>query len=62
MLTCWLFGHRYEYELKRGPNEIALICTKCGQWRTLVEIQLATPSLNCKPSAPPRSSPDSECL
>lgn len=43
MLICWLFGHRYEYELKRGRDEISLICVKCGKWRTLIEVQLAEP-------------------
>jgi hypothetical protein len=57
MLTCWLFGHRYEYELKLGPSQISLICTKCGNWRTLTEIQIS-PSPGCTPSAPPRSNPD----
>ena len=38
MMTCWLFGHRYEYELKHG-GDLSLICTKCGHWRVLVEVK-----------------------
>ena len=43
MLACWLFGHRYDYELKRG-GELSLICTKCGKWRNLINIEVRRPS------------------
>jgi hypothetical protein len=41
MLSCWIFGHRYEYELKSKGGELSLICTKCGDWRTLIKNKIA---------------------
>jgi hypothetical protein len=62
MLTCWIFGHRYEYEL-RESGCLWLICTKCGEWKMLIETQFVAggkmvrpiPSPNYTPSAPPNS-------
>jgi hypothetical protein len=42
MLFCWLFGHRYDYELNRRKS-LALICTKCGHWLVLIETETAEP-------------------
>jgi len=39
-MFCWLFGHRYDYELHIG-SDLSLICTKCGHWKTLVEAKAA---------------------
>ncbi len=47
MWICWLFGHRYDYDVKR-PDWHALICTRCGNARVVYQI-IAEAKPNSKP-------------
>jgi hypothetical protein len=41
VIFCWLFGHRYDYDIKK-PEMLALVCTRCGDMRVLIETRAAT--------------------
>lgn len=39
MIFCWLFGHRYDYDIRKA-HLLALVCTRCGNLRVLEETKV----------------------